>query len=335
MLSVSLIKAEEWPNLQAAFKEANFLHSVHWHNLHKTLGLETEALVIKRDKKIIGMVVLIVKDAKRGRYLEIAGGPLIDWSDPDIVKFTTETIIEVGKKYNAHFIRLRPQEEHGKMPIDLKEHGFKKAPMHLHAEHTSIVSLEPSVDDLLKRMRRQTRYEVRKAEKLGITVEARPAEEIIDKFINLQQETAKRQGFVTSSPEFLIKLAETFGPDANIYTSHHHGEVLNMALIIKSGREVDYFEAASTTKAYKLPGAYALVWQAIKDAKAAGYKKFNLWGISYNNNPNNRYAGVTTFKRGFGGDDVTYVPAHDYVLNKPRYIFNWLIETARRKKRKL
>ncbi|HRQ86733.1 MAG TPA: methicillin resistance protein, partial [Candidatus Saccharibacteria bacterium] len=61
----------------------------------------------------------------------------------------------------------------------------------------------------------------------------------------------------------------------------------------------------------------------------------NFWGIAYNDDPGHRYAGVTTFKRGFGGEDVTYIAAHDFILHSFRYKFNWLIETIRRKKRKL
>ena len=207
--------------------------------------------------------------------------------------------------------------------------------MHLHAEHNSVLDLSQAEEDILKNMRRQTRYEVRKAEKLNINIEAFPAHEKIDEFIDLQKDTAIRQGFITSSEKFLKTLASTFNENAQIYVSRVGDELLNMGLILEYGQEVDYFEAASTKASYNYPGAYGLLWTAIKNAKNNGYKRFNFWGISYNNDPHNRYAGVTTFKKGFGGESITYLPAQDLIINPVRYSFNWLVETVRRKKRRL
>ena len=282
------------------------------------------------------MALIIIKDAKRGRYAEISAGPLIDWNNKKIANFVVKQIKEISKKEGAVFVRVRPQvlktEESEKIFTEL---GFKKAPMHLHAEHTSVLDLSQAEEDILKNMRRQTRYEVRKAEKLNINIEAFPAHEKIDEFIDLQKDTAKRQGFITSSEKFLKTLASTFNENAQIYVSRVGDELLNMGLILEYGQEVDYFEAASTKASYNYPGAYGLLWTAIKNAKNNGYKRFNFWGISYNNDPHNRYAGVTTFKKGFGGESITYLPAQDLIINPVRYSFNWLVETVRRKKRRL
>ena len=113
------------------------------------------------------------------------------------------------------------------------------------------------------------------------------------------------------------------------------GEPIAYGLIIRDGLEGDYYEAASTLLNHKLPGAYALLWQAIKDLKTAGYQRFNLWGIAPAGQPNHRYAKVTTFKTGFGGEIVEYVHAHDLIISPLKYLKNWAVETARKKKRHL
>ena len=130
-------------------------------------------------------------------------------------------------------------------------------------------------------------------------------------------------------------LGQSFGDNLRLYRAKKDGKLLNLALVIGWGEEADYFEAASTPAARQEPGAYGIVWQAIKDAKKAGYGRFNFWGIAYSDNSNHRYAGVTTFKRGFGGEDVEYLPAHDMIISRWRYLINWTIETFRRKKRGL
>ena len=77
------------------------------------------------------------------------------------------------------------------------------------------------------------------------------------------------------------------------------------------------------------------MWQAMQDLKEEGYERFNLWGIAPAGQPNHRYAGVTTFKTGFGGEVVEFVPAHDLVISQLGYLRNLAVETVRRKRRHL
>ena len=129
---------------------------------------------------------------------------------------------------------------------------------------------------------------------------------------------------------------EAFDEKIDIYVAKTaDGEPIAYGMIIKDGHEGDYYEAASTLLNHKLPGAYALLWRAMRDLKSEGYERFNLWGIAPAGQPNHRYAGVTTFKTGFGGEIVEYVPAHDLVISKFGYAKNLVVEKARKKRRHL
>jgi lipid II:glycine glycyltransferase (peptidoglycan interpeptide bridge formation enzyme) len=148
--------------------------------------------------------------------------------------------------------------------------------------------------------------------------------------------TAKRQGFVPPSLKVLMAEREAFKDNAKIYIAKTaEGEAIAYGLIIGGGEEADYYEAASTDLNRKLPGAYALLWQAMKDLKAEGYKRFNLWGIAPAGQPHHRYAGVTTFKTGFSDGVVEFVPAHDLVISRVKYLRNLIVENVRKKKRHL
>ena len=246
-------------------------------------------------------------------------------------------IAEIAKKEDCVFVRLRPQllatSENLKILEDL---GLKKSPMHLAAEHTVMIDLSVSEDDLLKNMRRQTRYEVRRAEKLGIKVRKERSEKIFKEFHEEQAKTAKRQNFIPPDFKTLLAEREAFQDNIEIYIAETaENEKIAYGLIIKDGHEGDYYEAASTELNRKLPGAYALLWQAMKDLKKEGYERFNLWGIAPAGQPNHRYAGVTVFKTGFGGEVVEYVPAHDMIISKTKYLKNLIVETARKKRRHL
>ena len=336
----------EWKKILESHAEANFLQSPAYAKMHELLGAKT----ITTDFDGKGWALMIRRDAKRGRYLEIPCGPLIDWGDKKLVREVFDRIAEVARQEKCVFVRIRPQlmatDENMKL---LAELGLKKAPMHLAAEHTVMLDLTLAEDELLAGMRRQTRYEVRRAEKLGIYVTKSQKEADFKEFHKVQMETAKRQGFVPPNLKTLMAEKEAFGEKAWIYTAKISSKNLPegvtcdgndecpiaYGLIIGDGKEADYYEAASTELNHKLPGAYALLWQAMRDLKAEGCERFNLWGIAPAGQTKHRYAGVTTFKTGFGGEVVEYVPAHDLVISKVKYLKNLTVEKIRKKRRHL
>ena len=323
----------EWQEVLKKYPEANFLQSPEYGKMNELLGSK----VIFDDFGGKGWALMIVRDAKRGRYLEIPCGPLIDWNDKKLRELVMRKIAEVGKKEKCVFIRMRPQLSATAENLKILEGlGMKKSPMHLAAEHTVMLNLERTEEELLADMRRQTRYEVRRADKLGIKVTKHCDEEIFKEFYKVQGETAKRQGFVPPNLKTLLAEKQAFGKKIAIYRAETaEGEAIAYGMIIGSGLEADYYEAASTELNRKLPGAYALLWRAIRDLKTEGYARFNLWGIAPAGQPNHRYAGVTTFKTGFGGEVLEFVPAHDLVLSRIGYLKDYVIESARKKRRHL
>lgn len=298
-----------------------------------------------------GLVSMIVIDAKRGKFLQVAGGPLIDWSNKKQVEKALEEIKTYAKREKCVFARLRPQLKNTPENLNLlKSLGLKIAPMHLAAENTVILDLEKSEDELLAEMRRQTRYEVRRSQKLDLIVEKSNSEEAFKEFHAVQTETAKRQNFFPPSLDELLaerKAFLEFNDYIQIYVvktgkntifkdqKYDEGLPIAYGLVFAHGKEAEYYEAASTDLNRTLPGAYALQWQIIKDLKALGIKRYNLWGIAPPNSPHHRYAGVTTFKTGFGGETVEFVPAHDLIINKTKYLPNLVIEKVRKKRRHL
>jgi hypothetical protein len=174
-------------------------------------------------------------------------------------------------------------------------------------------------------------------------------DKVFELFHQIQAETAARQHFIPPNLKDLLAYKRAFGDDISIYyVVHCDGDspspeadlvsseaIIAMGIIIKNGDEADYFEAASTDLNRKLPGAYALQWQVIQDLKKQGIKRYNLWGIAPPGQPHHRYAGVTTFKTGFGGEVTEYIPAQDIIVNPLKYSLTYLIETIRKKRRHL
>ena len=320
----------------ASRPEANFLQSWQWGEFHIKLGQKIERMGLFDGTKLVGAMMTIVEEAKRGRHLIVSGGPLIDWGDEPAFELCLSEMQRIAKENKCVFIRVRPQlPDLPANRLKFSEAGFRSAPMHLHAEHTSIIDLSKSEEELLAAMRKQTRYEIRRAAKEDIKVVVSTDSKDVKKFYELQVATAKRQKFVPFSSKSLSAQFEAFAEDDNIrlYRAYKGETLLAEAIIVFYGQEADYHYGASTEVGRKLPGAYAIQWEAIREAKRRGCARYNLWGIAPADKPKHRFAGVTVFKKGFGGEDFDFLHAQDLVISHTRYARNWLVETFRRKVR--
>lgn len=327
-----------WEKFILTHSEANFLQSFNWGEFHQNLGKTIRRVGFFQEKKIVGVMLCIVEKAKRATYLTIPGGPLIGWDNKDQVKAFKETIEKIAHEEKCSFVRVRPQilanEENSKL---FEKLGFKSAPMHLHAELTHQLDLNKSEEQLLSDMRKTTRYEIKQALKSGIKITTSKDIKDIEGFYKLQRETAKRQHFVEFDKRFLREQFSVFAKDnqVELLTACLGKQKLAQAFIISYGEEADYHYGASTLDGRKYPGAYLIQWEAIKEAKKRGIKRYNLWGVAPEGETNHRFWGVSVFKRGFGGEDVEYVHAHDLIIDPGRYRINWLIEQLRKKNRRI
>ena len=141
--------SSNWDKIKKEFSEANFLQSPEYGKMNEILGDK----VVTEGFGGRGWALMIVRDAKRGRYLEIPCGPLIDWNDKKLAGEVIRKITEVGKREKCVFVRMRPQlgatEDNSKI---LENLGLKQSPMHLAAEHTVMIDLTASEEEMLARM---------------------------------------------------------------------------------------------------------------------------------------------------------------------------------------
>ena len=288
--------------------------------------------------KLIGVYEGEVETARRGRHIAVAGGPIVDWTDKPVVEALVADMREQGRKYHCAFVRVRPQLEKTDESMRLfRELGLHAAPMYLSVELAGVLDLEKSEDELLKNMRQRLRRALRKAEKNGITIEKSTDPARMKEFYDIQLQTAGRHHFIAFSEGFLTKQFAAFAEDnsAVLYTARYNGEVLAQNFMIFYGNEASYHYGVSTELGTKLSGAPLLHMQAMRDARERGIKRYNFWGIVDEDDTKHRFYGVSVFKRGFGVDELRYVPAHDLILNPAKYAIDWTVETIRRKVRKV
>jgi lipid II:glycine glycyltransferase (peptidoglycan interpeptide bridge formation enzyme) len=323
-----------WEEFVLGKNEANFLQSWSWGEFHKALGKTIDRKGFYENNKLVGVTLSVVEPARRGRYLTVPGGPIINWENKDLINSFAGHIKQIAKINNCVFIRVRPQLKSDEFSKKIFKYlGFITAPMHLHAELTSQLDIAKSEDELMMNMRKATRYEIKKGMKEGIKISLSENEKDVKKFYDLQIETSRRQKFVPFSYKFLHEQFKVFAEEGNVllYNAQFQNKLLAQAFVIFYGKEAVYHYGASTDEGRRYPGAYLIQWKAIQEAKKRGMTRYNFWGVSPENNTNHRFSGLSLFKRGFGGEDFEYLHAQDLVINHLRYFINYIIELIRRK----
>ena len=329
---------DEWDGFVAKREEANFLQSWDFYEFHASRGKKIVRRVFRLNDEIIGAYAGVVETAKRGVYLAIAGGPIIDWSNKTLVKAVFDDIRSEGLTCKCDFVRVRPQLELSDKSLALmRELGLKKAPMFLSVEYAGILDLTKSEEEIVAGASQGFRRKMRKAEKAEITIETSTNPEIVKTFYALEVKHAKRQGFVAFSESFLQKQFEAFARHNEVimYTAKLNGEILAQNFMIFYGPEASYHYGVSSDLGTKYSAAPLLHLAAMKEARERGCKRYNLWGIVGTNETSHRFYGVSEFKRSFGCEELKYTPAHDMILNPLKYSVTKIIETMRKKVRHL
>lgn len=326
-----------WESYVLSQNPKSFLQSWNWGETNNLVGKKIFRLGFYKDGKLIGVGLVIKEIARRGSHFLIPGGPLIDWNKRGLVNFFLKTVKDLAQREKVWFVRIRPEILDSEKSRDLfSKLGFISAPMHLHAENTWVLDISLKEEDILLGMRKTTRYLVRKSLASPLIIKVSIDQNDAKILTKLQKETVARHSFVGFSEKLFKAQISTFGVDnqAGLYVCEHKGVPLVAAIIIFYGNYAYYHHSASSEKARDIPASYFLQWRVIQEAKKRNLKYYNFWGIAPSDNPKHRFAGVTIFKKGFGGERIDWLHAQDLPVNS-LYWLTYCFEKLRKATRRL
>lgn len=312
---VSIDNKEVWEEFLLSQKWQPFFQSWNWGEVQKSLGNMIFRLGLYDSKKLIGVCLIVEIKAKRGSYLHLRHGPILSNFLSQFDQFLT-FVTQKAKERKVDFIRMSPLLESDSFTIEfLREKGFRNAPIHnMDAENAWVLDLDKTEEELLSGMRKTTRYLVRKALTLPITIRQTVDKRDFEKFMKLYEVTSKRHKFVPHKG--IREEFDTFtkADQAKLFLAYYKKKVLAGTLIIFYGNQAVYHHGASSDEHKEIPAAYAVQWEAIKEARRLGKKIYNFWGVVPPEKPNHPWQGLTLFKTGFGGRRLNFIHAQDLPL---------------------
>lgn len=261
----------------------------------------------------VGQFVLILEPLPFGlRYGFVPRGPVVRGAG---ARLAIPALRTAAADHACVFVRIEPTS------LDdaaLEGAGFAAAKP-VHPADTSIVDLRKDEDALLAAMHPKTRYNIRVAQKHGVTVREAATENAhafaadFDKFWRVLEQTAERDRFQTHEKSYyaamLDVLSEKKGRNLKVklVLAEHQGDVVAGLIAVRFGKTVTYLHGASLPSRRQVMAPYLLHWQVMSEAKAAGYEAYDFWGVApAEAGDKHRWAGITRFKTGFGGARVSY-----------------------------
>lgn len=289
-----------------------FFQSWLWGEAVKRRMLPVSRFGLYEGSALVGIAQVVTVRAKRGTYLHVRHGPIFESQQKRHWRLALAHLSALSDQERAWFVRISPRIEDSSAHRALF-HSLGMVPSVIHevdAERCLLVSLDKAEESILADMRKTTRYEIRKAQTLGVRVTPSINPDDLSKFFRLYTETSKRQHFVGHSG--IREEFEVFSKErrAVLFFGYYQDVLSAAAMLLFSGDQAIYHHGASIRT--KVPVSYAVQWEAMREAKRRGMKWYNFWGVAPEGNPTHPWYGHSLFKRGFGGTESVSIHAYDY-----------------------
>lgn len=285
--------------------------SLEWKAFQEQRNRKTRLFVLD-DGRILGSALAVIDQTSLGLCTwDIPRGPLI--ADKGVRQRDVQDFLAhlrgAAKHDGCYALYFSPCHAFEAL-LDPK--NKKRSARHEQPEATIMIDLRPSEEDILAQMHQKGRYNIKVAQKNGVTVEQSAH---VGAFYKLIQETAERDGFRPPSLEHYRLFLRTI-PDSFLllaYVSGQQEPIAGLIGAVWNGRGIYYYGASSQTHR-NLMAPSLLQWEAMLLCKKQKCTSYDLFGIAPPDAESHYLSGVTDFKRKFGGTVIHYPPEHRLLL---------------------
>jgi peptidoglycan pentaglycine glycine transferase (the first glycine) len=315
---MSIVALSDWNQHLSNHPNAHLLQTGEWGELKAAFGWKPVRIVsgdagvqILFRKLPLGLTI---------GYIPKSNPPTFLWKEID----------SVCKQNRAIFLKLEPdlwENENANNDLRMTDLQWRISSHNIQPPRTMIIDIKGSNEAILSRMKQKTRYNIRLAEKKGVTVRAWNDIESFHKMLLL---TGGRDDFGVHSRAYYQRAYDLLHPKqmGELLLAEYEGNPLAALFVGRNGNRAYYLYGASTDEERNRMPTYLLQWEAMKWAKAHGCEEYDLWGV-----PDEEEAtleadfdkrkdglwGVYRFKRGFGGELKRAVQSMDRVYHPLLY----------------
>lgn len=332
-----------WNNLIRDLPGAHLLQTREWAAVKAQVGWQANPLVwYNASGEPVAAALVLTRSMRLLRFgprisvCYVPRGPLLDWHNATLRITVLSDLERFAREMKVLFIKIDPEislgvgvpgqpdssdDADGLATLEeMKATGWRFSSSQVQFRNTVLLDLTGRQDDWLSRMKQKTRYNLRLAQRNGVTVrEAQPDE--YPHLYKMYAETSIRDGFMIRPQQYYLDVWNTF-KRAGMMTpliAEVEGALVAGLVLFHFGRTAWYLYGMSTgLHREKMPN-YLLQWQAMCLAGEKGCTTYDLWGAPDDFSGSDAMAGVFRFKEGLGGTVLRTCGAWDYVVSPLGY----------------
>jgi len=347
------VESSVWNSLISRLPNPHFLQTYEWGQVKAKYGWQPIYLIwdetgkMKEERSLPSFdfhpsaAALILKRqilrngfAARLSILYTPKGPLLDWTNEALRNRVLNDLESFAKKQGAIFLKMDPDVILGTgIPLsnddlvdsggqavmsELKRKGWRDSSDQIQFKNTVLIDLTPSQDEMLSRMKQKTRYNIRLAQKKGVTLRVGTQKDF-GMLHKMYAETSVRDGFVIRDEDYYQTVWKLFiessEPTCEPLLAEVESQPVAAIFVFYFARRAYYVYGMSRGLHREKMPTYLLQWEAMKRAKAKGCNVYDLWGAPDVFDESDSMWGVYRFKEGLGGKVVRALGAWDFAPN--------------------
>ncbi|HET7678494.1 MAG TPA: peptidoglycan bridge formation glycyltransferase FemA/FemB family protein [Candidatus Limnocylindrales bacterium] len=281
-----------------------------WAEVKAATGWRAERVLVGDPSARVGAQLLLHDIGPTPWQLAYAPrGPIADRLDAQAAETFTGTMRELARGRRLSHVAVDPQVEAGDVfESHLRAAGWRPAAP-IQPDRTRLLDLAAGEEALWGDLRKKWRQYVTKARRSGVVVVER-GHEGLDDFYDIYVETARRAGFVHRARAAYAAVYEAYarrGAARLLFARLADGSPGAALLLLHCGPTVIEPYGGMTRAGAESRANYLLKWEAIRSSQAAGFERYDMWGLSH--------PGIEHFKAGFGGREVRWTGTWELVLD--------------------
>lgn len=295
------------------------------------------------DKKTIELGGSILQAWAWGEFQKSLGEKIHRFSGSDFVNLAIENSLPFGKKYlycprgplgntEAALIDLKQLEKNHTIVFSriepLNSVALTPAAKNPQPLNEWVLNLEKSEDEILIQMKPKTRYNINLAQRKGVVVREGDQKDLLALW-QLFLVTSQRNGFRLHPQNYYLQMWDHLFPhNLRLLIAEYKGQPLAGMLLTLFGDTATYLHGGSSSNLKEAMAPYLLHWEAIRLSKRLGFKLYDFGGIAPSlastsdasrggprNDERHAWAGISRFKKSFGGFEVAYPGAYDLIYS--------------------
>ncbi len=316
-----LTDAHAWNAALAQLPSAHILQSWEWGAFKAQYGWTATRLVFLDEHTPRAAAQILRRPLPYTPFgiLYAPKGPTLADSDPALFAETLTALEHIARAQRAICITIDPDIQTTDSRI-ASLRGWRQSREQIQFKNTMLLDLAPSENELLAAMKPKTRYNIRLAQKRGVTIVPGTLADLA-LFYEMYAETSARDGFLIRPFAYYRDAWGAFlqAGRAHMLLAQLGGATIAGVILFVFGKRAWYFYGASRNRHRDAMPTHLLQWEAIRWARAHGCTVYDFWGAPDTLDEHAPMYGVYRFKEGFGGAFTQHIGAYDFVAHPALY----------------